>query len=38
MALEIRVVNRAQNKLAQKVFIYIDGQQKNDEYPSIGKW
>ncbi|EUJ47771.1 hypothetical protein [Paenilisteria rocourtiae] len=35
MALEIRVVNRAQNKLAQKVFIYIDGQQKTTNIPQL---
>ncbi|KGL38213.1 hypothetical protein BMT55_02245 [Listeria newyorkensis] len=28
MALEISIVNKSQNKLTQKAFIYIDGQQK----------
>lgn len=28
MALEINIANRSQNKLTQKAFIYIDGQQK----------
>lgn len=28
MALEISIVNKSQNNLTQKAFIYIDGQQK----------